>query len=376
VLTGVADSDFDIGIRNKFSKLISYRLNRRLASYAWVLLQNNLKNVELRKLCSELELAWAGRKYAAVLQAAQVKYLPSENKMKLWLNGLTSSCDQDSIPVWVRTLSEATKIHGSETSTGFNQLICQYLYNAYRTPKEEMPVFADFMTSYLLKGRSQLMYELLNHICSDQQDQSFAKTEAVLISEHIIPLNSESLRLLEAYLILLEPVQYDTKLCLSIVQDEELMDLADQLLDSTTLDKLYGWQQIWLAKTCLAGNKYKLESISKYFDLMKKVEVYSDADKKALLIYFTNIVMYDDSRTLEELIVFPLVLFDTGKQALEFFDQIEARQAVLDDETQLRYSDSLIESVRAGNGSQALRLMFSKGASLLYANEVLSDLLG
>jgi hypothetical protein len=158
--------------------------------------------------------------------------------------------------------------------------------------------------------------------------------------------------------------------------------LLQRDLSSDALDKFSRWQRMDLIEQELLSNEFKLDALHNYFDDIRDVKidiksgVKPEANYREMLIFFDNIVVYDSTEYANEMLIFPLKLFHKNEQQMDIFEQIEARQAVLKEENEQRYSDSLIKSVREGNGSQSLRLKFVRGAALLYAKEVLEDLLG
>lgn len=374
ILNGIINPEIDDRIKLKFKNICLHRINRQLAGQAWRLLQNNLDNKILLSLCLRSRLAWEGRDYSQINRP--------DNIVGRWLERLASSSPEDEIPDWVKMLdSVLMKSNAATDSISLKDNIYTYSYDQIlsRYGNSDFSL-RQYLIDFHLIEKSEYIYTLLKMICSEATNRELIVDIADLIEINTLPWSEQSGQLIESYLLALNPVQLSHSLCGNIFSSVDQEQLQQDIGDEA-LDKLFRWQRISLVEKELAENEYKIDCLSKYYDMVKNVQVKEirNANEKIigrnLLIFFDNIVVYDSSNRPDEFLIFPMKLFTSNEQDIDIFEEIEARQAILREESEHNYSDSLISSVKDGNGSQALCLKIIRGASLLYAKEVISILL-
>jgi hypothetical protein len=367
ILQGIVNLSYSEAVRKKFRDLCLYRNNKKLAGQAWALLQDNLDNRLLFGFCLHSRQAWNGLDLSEIRKSYLMRNVSADNIISRWFDRLSADAPVSQIPDWVMLLDAL-----------FEKLINE---------SGGLPDFslAQFLSEYELGEKSALTYKLLSLLCTSEDhsaDYSSLIIEASdLIACNILPWSEQSGSLFSSYLQALSPANYANKLC-SNVSGSVNQDLLQRDLSSDALDKFSRWQRMYLIEQELLSDEFKLDALHNYFDDIRDVKidiksgVKPEENYREMLIFFDNIVVYDSTEYANEMLIFPLKLFCKNEQQIDIFEQIEARQAVLKEENEQRYSDSLIKSVREGNGSQSLRLKFVRGAALLYAKEVLEDLLG
>lgn len=380
LLYGIIETDYDERTKEKFLLLCKYRINKSLISQAWILYQDNLENHFLRSLCLLSRTAWNGKDYSE-LYSFQMMDISKASIVKKWVERIGEGSPEEEIPKWVRMLSSSEKTNDISSKEFLNNLCGQLL--SILLDRIEVSDFSvkKFLDDLLLLEKSDLVYHLLLSILNNSHNHNIITMLSRLISKNVLPWSDRSGDLISAYLIALEPSQYDSCLCGDIMQSVSSEILIEDM-SSTAYERLLSWQRISLVEEHLNSHELKRMLLAKYFDMIinvqEKEKSTGDADiiGRDLLIYYKNIVVYDKSDRPEELIIFPINLFRSNEQDIDIFVEIEARQAILREEAKNDYSDSFLRSLKEGKGSQALCLKTIRGASLLYANEVLSILLG
>ena len=388
ILQGIVNLSYSDAVRKKFRDLCLYRNNKKLAGQAWALLQDNLDNRLLFGFCLHSRQAWNGLDLSEIRKSYLMRNVSADNIISRWFNRLSEDAPVSQIPDWVMLLDALNEDEKrGQNHHDFGDAISNCIFEKLINKSGGLPDFsiAQFMSEYELGENSALTYKLLSLLCSSEDhsaDYSSLIIEASdLIACNILPWSEQSGSLFSSYLQALSPANYANKLC-SNVSGSVNQDLLQRDLSSDALDKFSRWQRMYLIEQELLSNEFKLDALHNYFDDIRDVKidiksgVKPEENYREMLIFFDNIVVYDSTEYANEMLIFPLKLFCKNEQQIDIFEQIEARQAVLKEENEQRYSDSLIKSVREGNGSQSLRLKFVRGAALLYAKEVLEDLLG
>jgi hypothetical protein len=388
ILQGIVNCNFNEAVRIKFRDLCVYRNNKKLAGQAWALFQDNLDNRLLFDFCLRSRQAWNGLDLSGISKSCLRKNAYTDNIISRWFKRLAADTPENQIPDWVKLLDSLNE--GEEMRQGhldFGISISNCIFEKLINKSGGSPDYslAQFMNEYELSEKSALTYELLSLLCTNSDYSSLIIEASDLVALNILPWSEQSGSLFSSYLQVLSPAHYANQLC-SDVSGSVSQDLLQRDLDSDALDKFFRWQRRYLVEQELVWHEFKLGALRNYFDDIRDVkidnkidtnsEVEPEKNYREMLIFFDNIVVYDSTEYANEMLIFPMKLFRKNEQQMDIFEQIEARQAVLKEENEQRYSDSLIKSVREGNGSQSLRLKFVRGAALLYAKEVLEDLLG
>jgi len=227
-------------------------------------------------------------------------------------------------------LSSSEKINDVRSKEFLNGLCGQLL--SMLQDRIEVSDFSvkKFLDDLLLLEKSDLVYHLLLSILNNSHNHIIITVLSRLISRSVLPWSDRSGDLISAYLIALEPSQYDSCLCGDIMQSVSSEILIEDM-SSTAYERLLSWQRISLVEEHLNSHELKRMLLAKYFDMIinvqEKEKSTGDADiiGRDLLIYYKNIVVYDKSDRPEELIIFPINLFRSNEQDIDIFVEIEAR---------------------------------------------------